>query len=351
MSFLEGLSTSLTGSKNAFAKPGSPSAGPAAPRAATPVGPGALEYQPNDYGLNPQSYEGTFQTAFSNLGQPGAVSAGDVNAGTLSLSNAFVDAFHKKTGQLPTADQVREFVAQNLNTGFASRAITGQNNPDQITSNIVNPYFQANPQLFGQQNASSDITNQMQGLNDQVNTLYGQAGQNITKAYDEGFAEPRRQAISDEAALGRLRSPASIPTIAGVDTARETGKSQALAGLYGNQVNASLDIGKTVQGLLANERRAGEQVQQFGQSYGLAKNAQAESIYNDDYTRGLYQQTLGLASQLGQMQANGQKNDGLSGAFGGGISGASAGSSFGPWGALAGGVGGGLLGYFGSKKG
>lgn len=305
------------------------------------------------YGNNQaQDYLPTINNAYVNLGQPGMDTDREDTTGKFvtSLASTFADKFYEKTGNLPTEDQMRTYVAANANSMNASKFVQNQFNTDHMYANAED-YIKSNPDITKNPNADADLQKQMQGLNQQVTDLYGKAGESISNSIDAGFAEPRRQAISDEAALGRLRSPASIPNIAGVDTAREQAKGQAMAGLYGQQAGASLDIGKTVEGLLANERRAGEQVQQFGQSYGLANRKLADDLYNSDYTRGLETKKLDLAGQLGRQMADGQKNDGIGGALGGATSGASAGASFGPWGALIGGVGGGLMGYFGSKKG
>src|SRR3990167_6723667 len=70
-------------------------------------------------GDQPLGYEGMFQEAFEDLGQPGKVGQNFVVSGTQELAESFVDRFFEKTGKLPYVKQVNEFVANNLTSSFA----------------------------------------------------------------------------------------------------------------------------------------------------------------------------------------------------------------------------------------
>lgn len=130
----------------------------------------------------------------------------------------------------------------------------------------------------------------LQGKLDQAYSDAATYGGNLI---DNKFAGDRSKAISEEAALGRLRSPVSLTegsAIPTVDRNRSNAYATLYSGLAGQRAGAQTDIAKTIESLLAGERRAGEQVNQFGQSMDRAKS-------NDRY------------GQLQDVTANSQRAD------------------------------------------
>lgn len=257
-----------------------------------------------DSGQGTGGYQNIINQAYQNLGQPledkrpEANRAGKTSEFITNLAATFADRVLQKSGKLPTEDQVKQFVAQNATTGNAAKFETGNLGVDQMNM-LSDQHLQSNPDIAQAQGQQGPLQ-QLQGLPQQMNSLYDQQRQGISSAFDSAYATPRKAAIEDEAALGRLRSPASIPNIAGVDTAKASGLANALASSYGNQTNSALDIGKTVA-------TAGLQNQQFGQGLGLQNRQLTDTEDINSSNLGLQRDQLGLASKLGKAQADANK--------------------------------------------
>lgn len=72
------------------------------------------------------------------------------------------------------------------------------------------------------------------GLTKRIDDIYNQQYETGKANIDQDFGQQRQKAIEEEAALGRLRSPASIPVISNVDNSRSKALSQ-FAGQLGAQ--------------------------------------------------------------------------------------------------------------------
>lgn len=314
---------------------------------------------------NSLDYGSVFDQAYQRLGQP--LHDNDrtqlYTSGTRSLAESFANRFYKQTNTLPTIDQVTQFVNENLNSPFAEKFILGMP-PGQIDTMSDN-YLQANPNLVAPKqqpnnvNADLNAVQTVKGLSEQLPGLYEGLSNQLGDVADTAFAAPRKSAIEDEAALGRLRSPASIGTIGAVDAAKANSLANARYGLGMQQLQGTQDLGKTLanvqqaqQGIQNQAQGIQNQATQFGQNLGLQRQGLSNFMDEQSYQRGLQRQGIDIASQLGRAKAGAESDNGLSGALGGAASGAGVGTQIGGpgWGTGIGALIGGLGGYFGSKR-
>lgn len=304
----------------------------------------------NNYGLgtdiaSPQDYTAMINNAFVNLGQPAdAPDRQDITNNFIrSLSSSFVDRYHTQTGRVPTADQVKQFVSQNASGANASRFIQDQLNPDKINT-ISDQYLQGNPNVTADPNAQSAEQQRILSLNDQLDKAYKAGSENYVNSYDQNIYNPNKaRTTNDLAGQGMLTNPNSRYSLDQIDANRGRDLSSGLNTLASNRAAGSVDLGKTIEGLLQSQQGINNQSSQFNRTF----NANQDQNY---FNQGLQNRALSMGQQIGQLQAAGQSNNGLSGGLGGGIGGAAAGSAFGPWGAGIGGLAGLLGGYFGTKK-
>lgn len=87
----------------------------------------------------------------------------------------------------------------------------------------------------------------------------------------------RGQAIDEEAALGRLTSPASIPSIANIDTGHLNALANFDANLAGQRANQEVDVLKILEGLKTNREALAENKRQFDISGLLEKEKLKEN--------------------------------------------------------------------------
>ena len=305
------------------------------------------------YGTDPTDYAGVFDTGYANLGhgnekgQHNEVAAN----GIIALATPYINAYMKQNGKLPTEDEVRSFVGDNLNSQYASDFITGNVSPDKIMSKYVTPALQQQKLLETTGQSNDQITKGIAGLNDLNSQLYEAAKNKLPQDVEELYTPQQKGLAEDLAAQNQLGQMNSRYSLDALQAQKQKAITQGLGNILVARAQGGIDVGKTAQQLMANQRSLEQQNQQFGQTFGLQRKALNQSIDEQEYQRGLQQQQLGLAAQLGRQQAAGQRNNGLGGSLGGAASGAMIGGQFGgPWGALAGGLGGGLLGYFGTKS-
>jgi hypothetical protein len=305
------------------------------------------------YGRNPQDYAGVFSTARENLGQPSGGDNAIISGGTQALAEQFVNRVLQKTGRLPSEDQVRGFVSENLNSTFAEKFIKGINN-DQLISNYVDPYLNEKPEILADPNAAKNAATaeeqRILGLNKQLDELYGLGKEKTTQDIEDAYGLQKRNVVNDLAGQGMLTQPTSRLTLNELEASKGKSLSQALASLAGDRARGSLDLSKTIETLLANERGAKEQSRQFGMDYGLRKRATGAAEEESAFNRRIAQQQIDLAKKLGQMQANASKPNLFSSALGGATGGATIGSKFGVPGALIGAGAGGLAGILSSLR-
>lgn len=301
------------------------------------------------YGPTPTDYTGAYNTAYQNLGQPPQENPNKVIEGTQTLADAYVDRVLQKTGKLPSEDEVRRFVAQNLNSSFATQTIQGINK-DQVMSNYVDPYIEQQALLKPDTAAQDEINKGILGLNQQNENLYEAAKAQTGRDVEEAYIPQKQSLVEDLASQNRLGQSNSRYSLNALEAAKNRSLTDSLTNINVSKASSGLDIGKTAQNLLANQRGLGQQAQQFGLSYGLQNKGLNEQLYNADFQRGLDRQKLSLAAQLGRQQAGAEGDSGFGGALGGAAAGAKLGSLAGPWGKAIGTVAGGLGGYFGTRR-
>ena len=266
------------------------------------------------FGQTPTDYRGTFQQGFETLGQTGEVNPNVVTNGTIALADAFIEQMQKQTGKLPSEDQVRQFVATTLDRGFASEFIRGIPK-DSIVSNYVSPYLKSNINELNPSTETNslekEIASRNSGLSARLDDLFNRATNTVSGRINREFNDQRGRAIEEEAALGRLRSPVSIPTIARIDENRNRSLSDAFGQLAGQRASGEMDLSKTIEGILAGERRAKEQGNQFNQELGLRRDMLKDQRNQYQDSLGLQRQQIGLAERIGKMQADASGDDWL----------------------------------------
>lgn len=277
-------------------------------------------------------YSNVFNQGYQNLGQTYNDPNPDHNrnevyvAGTRSLASSFADSVLKKTGQLPTEDQVRQFVAQNLTPGFAQKFITGMP-PDQIDA-ISNSYIDTNPDVLASfnaqqaqtaaqaqqaqnQSAMKSYTDSLQGYANQQYDTGAQALQNSTQ---DAYVPAKRGLVEDLAAqnsLGNANSRYSLDTLEGT---KNRTLSEGLTNLAGQRAQTMSGLGAQGAQLGLQSQQIGNQSQsianqakQYGQSLGLANREfmNNQDVQNQNF--GLMSRQLDTATKLGKQQADANK--------------------------------------------
>src|SRR3990167_3709144 len=212
-----------------------------------------------------QDYRDIFRSAYKNLNQPNAPE-NIIAGGTQQLADNFIDRVLKKTGKLPSEEQVRDFVSQNLTTSYAEKFITGEITNDSTKTQLVDPYLQANPDILAptpQAEDTTDVEERAKGLKDRIAELYRGIETGGAERISRLFAPSERQAIEEEAASGsRLFSGVSRDPNAPIERIRAR-KGEALSdlglGLATQQAAGETDVAKTIEGILQGERRAKEE--------------------------------------------------------------------------------------------
>lgn len=254
-----------------------------------------------------RDYGTTFDTAYQNLGQP--LHAPDRNelytAGTRALANAFADRVYMKTGSLPTEDQVRQFVGQNLTPGFAQKFILGLA-PDQINSMadeyiIGNPDALVNPGTIGAQKSAEE--QRLSGLKDQLDKIYNTGRENLVSGYDKTvYAPAKTRAVNDLAGQGMLTNPNSRYTLDAIEASRGSDLASGLNQLEGQRATGNIDLSKTIEDLLQRNKDRSQNAYQFGKTFNAGRD---DTFFN----QGMQQRGLDLASTLGKLQAGNNKKD------------------------------------------
>ena len=310
------------------------------------------------YGNNQltQGYRGTVNQGYQSLDQP----LNDPNTGRedlttnyiSQLADVYADRVFKQTGQLPSADQIRQFVSQNANSGNAAKFIQGNLNRDQIAT-IADQHLGGNPVV--QPQITAPTQNQIgAGTNralDESNKIYDMVQNQAVESNRRAFAPLRTRAAEEEAALGRLRSPVSAApesAVNNIDVQEGNSLSGIISNIMGQKASNTLDFSKFNETLGAGERRAGEAESQFARNLATNRNQFAQTLnFNrekQDTENTLNRKQLSIADMIGRAQGKNQPGRGQA-ALSGGLSGAASGAAFGPWGALIGGAAGAGLGY------
>lgn len=249
-----------------------------------------------------RAYGNVFDQAYEDLGQPlRDTNRDEVYAkGTHALATSFVDRYHKKTGKVPSVEDVQKFVAQNLTPSFAEKFILGVPG-EQIDYGIADPYIENLPpeKPAETQAVTSPLEDKLSGIYDR---LEESAGGRIARR----FAPLRSRAIEEEASLGRLRSPISLDPNSPIQQ-QDKLQAEALSDTIGNimqqRATGELDIARIGQG----ERQMAQQADQFGRTLSLDRDkfrVQAEDL---DKQRRNERRAQQIASEIGRLQAKGKE--------------------------------------------
>ena len=258
-------------------------------------------------------YTGTFEQAYKNLGQGSNAPEAIVYNGTKVLTDAFIERIYEKTGQFPTAEQTRDFVSGNLTPSFAEKIIKGGISTDTIKTQLVDLHMGANVEEFPSVSEAGGVESGIEkrlgeDYEKKVGGLYDRVRESLKQDIEESYGEQKGAIARDLAGQGMLyNQPASRGVFDRLEQAKGKSTAQALASISGQQASGSVDVAKTVESLLAGERRAGEESRRFGQNYLLNKRALDESIDELGYQRGLGREALGVAERVGRAQAESKK--------------------------------------------
>lgn len=248
------------------------------------------------FGQTPTGYSGAFDTAFQNAGQPAGQPHGNkVIEGTQALADAYVERYHLKTGKLPTEDEVRQFVASNLTPGMASQFIAGINR-DQLTANYVDPYLQ--DKGVGQDGGNAQ--DRILGLNAQLDEAYNTGKTKFLEDTNTNYGQQKQGLVNDLAGQGMLTQPNSRVSLDALEAAKNKDVASGLNTLAGQRAAGSVDLGKTIEGLLQSQQQINNNQSQFNKTF----NAGREDTY---FNQGLQNRQLSLADTLGRLQANASK--------------------------------------------
>lgn len=273
-----------------------------------------------------KDYLGSINKGYELLNQPGS----DPGTGreektqqfVAGLAATFADKVFKKTGQLPSEDQVRQFVANTASGGNASKFILGNLGGDVMNS-LAEEYIQGNPEIGQLAKPQAQVTaNDIgQGTNralDQTNAIYDMVQNQAVEANRRAFAPLRTRAAEEEAALGRLRSPVSAApgsNISNIDQQEGNSLSGIIGNILGQKASGTMDLTKFNEQLGAGERRAGEAESQFARNLAANRSQFNQNLNfqrdRDDYERMLNNRQLSLSEMLGRRQADGPKRDWL----------------------------------------
>lgn len=250
------------------------------------------------FGTNdPSGYSSVFDQGYQNLNQPLHDPSSDRRKvaveGTRALAAQFADAFHKRTGQLPSEEQIRGFVSQNLTPGFAAKFIQGMP-PDQIASQ-ADQYINDNPDIAG--GAAGSAQSRILGLNDQLDKAYGAARDNFVNDYNSNVYTPAKTTVANDlAGQGMLTQPNSRYSLDAVEATRGKDIGAGLGALAQKRAEGSVDLGKTLEGLLQSQQGITNQNSQFNKTF----NANREDT---SFNQGMQRQGLSMADQIGKLQA------------------------------------------------
>lgn len=246
--------------------------------------------------VDPQGYAGTFRQAYTGLGQPGEGHDQVQSEGTKALADAFIERMYEKTGKLPDENQVRDFVAGNLDQSFASNYIKGTLNQDQIKNQLVDPYLQGNNLIGGMD--PTGVEGRASSLNDQLNKYYNDAAGYVTSNVNDQYAKQKGTMADELAAQGLLGQGTSRYSLNALEGSKNQALSQGLAGLAGQKAAGQMDISKTIEGILQGQRSLNQNQNQFQQNLQFSKNQAQNQM--DLQNKGL---TLGAALGKAQAQA------------------------------------------------
>jgi hypothetical protein len=274
---------------------------PAGAAGTTDRSPRYNKLNPSDnYGLgtdiaSPSEYLAALNQAYSDLGQPGTDTdrEGIAKDWIRGLSSSFVDRIHQKSGRVPTVDQVRQFVAQNATSGNAAKFIQGQISPDQMNA-LADNYISGNPEVLADPNDTPE--SRIKALKGELDKAYGAGKESLTSGIEDIYGQQKRGLVDDLAGQGMLTQPTSRISLDALEANKNKSLASGLSSLEGSRAAGQLDLSKTIEGLLQNERTAATGRSQWNQEFNARQDDTA-------FNRGLLNRQLSLSQELGKMQA------------------------------------------------
>lgn len=251
-----------------------------------------------------RDYGSTFDTAYENLGQPSHDTGRDdvYVGGTRALASAFADRVFQQTGSLPTEDQVRQFVGQNLTPGFAQKFILGMA-PDQING-MADEYIRGNPDALSNPGtigaAKSAEEQRILGLNEQLDKIYDAGKSRLTQDTEDAYGAQKSSVANDLAGQGMLTSPNSRISLDTLEGNKSKALTSGLTSLAGQRAAGGLDLAKTIEDLLQRNKDRNQNAYQFGKTFA----ADREDAY---FNQGNERKKLTIAEQIGRQQAENSK--------------------------------------------
>lgn len=130
-------------------------------------------------------------------------------------------------------------------------------------------------------------------LNDAYNRIYGQMEEAGTNSINRDYGAQRKKQIEEEAALGRLRSPASIVPLSRIDDSRQNALSNFIASLNSQRAEKQYNLASTLEQLLQNRdinnqelgfknKSLGESARQFNDTLNLQQQRDRQGQINYD---------------------------------------------------------------------
>lgn len=262
------------------------------------------------FDTNPlDAYKPVYEQAWRNiLGQPDPVPLpqGEVRSGTAALIGNFQKQFAAIVGRTPTEEETNDFVNQALTPSYAAKVLQGGDASGDIARSVKN-YVDLSPEINAERTKSLlDAEQKRQeeagsGLSKKLETLAGEQRGSLAQQISDLYNPIRSRTITEQARLGRLQSPVSNVNLRKVDEMQGKAISSGLSNFAGQQFGAEVDIAKSIQNILENEKNRAQQNYQFQQNLGLQRDATRQQQENN-----LMQ--YNLANQLGQAQARAQQD-------------------------------------------
>jgi len=236
-------------------------------------------------------FQGRADAAARELNQPAASEAEADNA-QKQVSAAFSEEIRRTLGREPTTAEVEEFVDKTLTTDFFRRFINREITTGDITGfakSAISNIQEVEQEQVGQQGqgerdriVSEENLAREAALEKRIDTIFGRAGEFQAERAGEAITEQRAgtrgSLLEEQAALGTLRSGVGRGGREEFDVETADLRQRTLEGIFGRLAGQRAQglAGLAAQGavLAGRERRAGEQVGQFGQELGFRKRGQ-----------------------------------------------------------------------------
>lgn len=115
-------------------------------------------------------------------------------------------------------------------------------------------------------------------LRGELENIFGGVQQSGIDAIKRNAATDRSKLLQEEAAMGRLRSPAAIGTVSKFDEGTGNQISDLVGRVAAQKGAGMLDVSKAIEAMLQNERQGVRSERMFGQELGLKRDSLLNSI-------------------------------------------------------------------------